>query len=202
MSEKWLRIPPFSAPRSFTLSPAQWLLKVYSRLDVHSLVSVTQRYPAPSTSLTKPPLSFSLLISFLSCYECDIVCGYTCLSSLSLLLQFPQWLWLTPRLTSIPHPHSLCLVFSDASKRSLIPTQVQFPISFQYVLWLLWGVRAPVIPRNRICLSTASERIGFWGILGCAKVWWYQQLTEKGQSSWKNQPPHTHTLFSSSFFFF
>lgn len=134
MSEKWPLIPPFSAPRRFTLSPAQWLLKVYSRPDVRSLISVTQRYPAPSASLTKPPLSFSLPISSLSCYKCDIVCGYTGLNSLPLFRQFPQWLWLTPRLTSIPRPHSLCLTFSDASKRSLIPTQAQFPISFQCVL--------------------------------------------------------------------
>lgn len=37
------------------------------------------------------------------------------------------------------------------------------------VLWLLWGVRAPLILRNRICLSAVSERTEFGGILGYAK---------------------------------
>lgn len=36
---------------------------------------------SPATSLTKPPLSFSVPISFLSCYKYDIVYGYTFLNS-------------------------------------------------------------------------------------------------------------------------
>ena len=38
------------------------------------------------------------------------------------------------------------------------------------VLWLLWCVRALLIPRNRICLSTLRERRGLGSILGYAKV--------------------------------
>lgn len=61
MNEKWLLIPFFSAPSHFTLSPAQLLFKVYSRLDMHSSISMTQHYCAAST-LTVKRLSFSLTI--------------------------------------------------------------------------------------------------------------------------------------------
>ena len=139
MSEKWPRIPPFLAPSHFPHSPAQLLLKIYSRLEVRSLISVTQHSPASSASLIISPLSPSCPISFLSYYKCDVIYNYKFLNFLPLFRQFPQRLWLTPRLTSISRPHSLCLIFSlphppnsNASKRILIQIQARSPISFQW----------------------------------------------------------------------
>lgn len=56
--------------------------------------------------------SFSSPILFFSYYKCDMICRYKFLKFSFLSQQFPQWLWLTPRLTSIPCPRSLCLIYN------------------------------------------------------------------------------------------
>lgn len=112
MGQKWLLIPLFST-QSATLSPALVAVGSLSPVGMHLFIPMTQHYPDSSLSLTTTPLSFSLPISVLSCYKCNISGGVNswiplyCPSAVSSMA-----LTNNTKIDLIPHPYSLCLQYS------------------------------------------------------------------------------------------